>query len=117
MVRVDDKIKQQIVALYPTHTQKVLARKFGISTWLVMSILSEAGVKKNNPLTEERRAEIVSAYRSGDSISAIANRFRIHRSYITRVAREGGATLRKPRRSATFYLAYLESGLNPYWGA
>lgn len=117
MARVDDKIKQQIVALYPTHTQNVLARKFGISTWLVMSILSEAGVKKNKPLTEERRAEIVRAYKNGDSIEAIANRFGIHRSYITRIAREGGATLRKPRRSATFYQAYLDSGLNPYWAA
>jgi len=117
MVRVDDKIKKQIVELYPTHTQKELARKFRLSTWLVMSILSEAGAKKNNPLTEERRAEIVLAYRSGESIAEIANRFRIHKSYITRVAREGGAALRKPRRSSTFYTAYLDSGLNPYWGA
>lgn len=117
MAKVSDKIKQEIVALYPTQTQKTLARKFGISTWMVMSILSEAGVKKNNPLTEERRSEIVSAYMSGESIAEIANRFRIHKSYITRVAREGGATLRKPRRSSTFYQAYLDSGLNPYWAA
>jgi DNA invertase Pin-like site-specific DNA recombinase len=117
MVRVEEKIKQEIVALYPTHTQKELARKFKLSPWQIMSIMSEAGAKKNSPLTDERRAEIVSAYRSGDSISAIANRFHVHKSYITRVAREGGAALRKPRRSSTFYLAYLDSGLNPYWGA
>ena len=117
MVRVDSRIKNQIVALYATHSQKVLARKFGLSTWKVMRILREAGARKNKPLTESRRVEVTDAYSRGEGIDVIANRFGVDRSYVTRIAREGGATLRKPRRSSTFYTAYLDSGLNPFWGS
>ncbi len=117
MVRVSEKIKQEMVALYPTHTQKVLARKFNVSTFQVMSIMREAGATKNYRLTDEDRRDITRDYSSGEPIDTIANRYGFNRSYITKIAREGGAKLRKPRYSSKFYTAYVDSGLVPFWGS
>lgn len=116
-VRLNSKIKQEIVALYPTHTQKELARKFNVSAWKVMTVLMEAGATKNNKLTAESKAEITRAYANGECLGDISRRFSLDRSYIIKIARDGGAKPRKLRPSSRFYPAYVESGLVEYWGA
>ena len=117
MVRVSMSIKQQIVELYPTHTQKELARKFNVSPWKVMTVLQEAGATKNNKLTAEIRDRITRAYDSGEVLGEISRRFNLDRSYIIKIARDGGAKPRNIRPSSRFYPAYVDSGLVEYWGA
>jgi transposase-like protein len=109
--------KQKIVALYPTHTAKILARQFGISTYQVSRIMHEAGATKNRRITDDARRDITRAYANGESIRALAKRYGVNRSYITVVAKEGGAFLRQPRKASTFFLDYLDSGCLQFWGS
>jgi hypothetical protein len=108
--------KHRIVALYPTSTAKVLARQFGVSKWKIMRVVQEAGATKYR-ITDDDRRDITHAYANGESINALASRYGVNRSYITVIAKAGGACLRQPRNAAAFYLAYVDSGFLPYWGA
>lgn len=117
MVRLNLATKQKIVSLYPTHTAKTLARQFGLSKFQVTRIMQEVGAKKNNKLTDADRRDITRAYCNGESISGLADRYGVHRSYITVIAKEGGAFLRQPRKAQAYCLEYLDSGLVEFWGS
>lgn len=82
---VPDFIKEAIIEACDEEklTVKALAERFSISRDLVKGVLKEAGIEIRKRVDEETKAEIIAAYKSGQSLRHLEGIYKINRATIS----------------------------------
>ena len=96
MTKTTREQREAIVAAYAAGVpSKVAAGRYGVSDSYVRTLARKAGLPKRGErpglsLTPAQRREVVAAYATGETLAAVAARFRIVPEYVRVLAKRAG---------------------------